>query len=446
MPEAGLKNLVLPKAADDKLKERVADMKLRAGEFKQRALICSQLHQEEALQLLQESFGVQMQVVELQRQAAELQNQGLAAQSGMQQDVEHIKSQLQDVKTQLQRLDSLRDVVSRFESSKKLPLNKLPAQYAYINLFIDGVVVRSKRQRDSKTGHVGNPPTSLAVPSTTNSSMSGLTTTSILTLFQYEPDLLPTDLHAVLKAQQGPTQYSPERVGSIAKSPQLLAFLSTDAPTALVINGHGNPTPRSESTLVSARLMSSILDVVGAQQFETTIVPVGFFCGEHRHLSQDVHATPAEATMSLLLQVVAGWGRFNSSELEWVRENLNPVDVWSVRSVFEGLVRRLPTGVVVFVIVDGLDFFSEPAERVAEMSEVVRMLVGLSRAEVDVKARVKVLLVGATRARFAEEQVRETEVLHVPRFCPPTGDPEVAFGMSPGQGGQGFSGMGMLEY
>jgi hypothetical protein len=106
-----MKNLVLPKAADDKLKERMADMKLRAKQFNQRALICSQLRQEASLKLLQ-------QTAEMQKQANSWQNEGLAVQSDMHEDVKHIKGQLRDVKTQLERLACLQNVVAKFESSE----------------------------------------------------------------------------------------------------------------------------------------------------------------------------------------------------------------------------------------------------------------------------------------------------------------------------------------
>lgn len=86
-------------------------MKLRAKQFNQRALICSQFRQEEALKLLRTAAG-------MQKRATLLQNEGFAVQSDMHQDVKHIKGQLKDVKTQLERLACLQNVVAKFESSK----------------------------------------------------------------------------------------------------------------------------------------------------------------------------------------------------------------------------------------------------------------------------------------------------------------------------------------
>lgn len=314
-------------------------------------------------------------------------------------------------------------------------------------LFLAGIVVlRSKPSHAPKNVDTPKPHASFPAAPTTSPITTGLTTSSVLSQFQFEPALLPTDLAAVLHSPPGPTPFSPDRIASIIQHVQLRVFLTTDTPSALLINTHGNPIPRSDSSLVSARLVSSLLAATTTEQLKATIVTAAFFCGEHRPIARDVHAAPAEAAMSLLLQVVAGWGRFDAAELEWIRGNLDPTNTRRICAVFEGVVQRLPAVVVVFVVVDGLDFFSEPPERVTEMTEVIRMLVKLSRDGNGVRARIKVLFVGATRARFVEEEMRETEVLDIPRFCPPAGDPGAVLGMGPGQVGQGPSGIGMLEY
>lgn len=313
--------------------------------------------------------------------------------------------------------------------------------------FLAGVVIlHSKASHGPKNSKTPKPQAHFPAASTTIPPTTSLTTAAILSQFQFEPALLPTDLAAVLHSPPGPTPFSPDRIAFVTQHVQLRVFLTTDTPSVLLINAHGNPIPRSESSLVSARLISALLAATAAEGLKAAIITAAFFCGEHRPIAQDVYAAPAEAAMSLLLQVVAGWGRLDATELEWICGNLDPTDVRRVCAVFEGVVQRLPAAVVLFVVVDGLDFFGEPPEREAEMMEVVRMLVGLSRDGNGVRARVKVLFVGATRARFVEVEMRETEVLDVPRSCPPAGDPGTVFGMSPGQGGQGPSGEGMLEY
>jgi hypothetical protein len=313
--------------------------------------------------------------------------------------------------------------------------------------FVAGVVIlRSKTSHAPKNNKTPKAQAHFPAASTTSPPTASLTTASILSQFQFESALLHTDLAAVLYSPPGPTPFSPDRIAFVTQHVQLRVFLTTDTPSVLLINAHGNPIPRSESSLISARLVSSLLAATTTEGLKATIITAAFFCGEHRPVARDVYAAPAEATMSLLLQVVAAWGRFDAAELDWIRGNLDPTDVRRVCAVFEGVVQRLPAALVVFVVVDGLDFFSEPPEREAEMTEVVRMLVGLSRDGNGVRARVKVLFVGATRARFVEEEMREAEMLDVPRFCPPAGDPGAVFGMGPGQGGQGPSGVGMLEY
>lgn len=210
-----------------------------------------------------------------------------------------------------------------------------------------------------------------------------------------------------------------------------------DEPAALLVNGRiaAVARPRNEISFVAARLVQSLLllttaDAAGGDGGggigggRSEFVPVAYFCGLHRRMSSDVYASPPEMMVSLLLQLVDRHRGFGSSVLQMVLDSLRPHDLESLCSLFEELVLALPASTVLFVVVDGVNFFAEPPDRADEFARVARCLVGLlRRPRGEVKATVKVLLTSATRSDFVEDLfvAERGEVMNLPRHCRPRG-------------------------
>jgi len=116
--------------------------------------------------------------------------------------------------------------------------------------------------------------------------------------------------------------------------------------------------------------------------------------------------------------VIDNYNGFEPKDLQYCIENTDPGDVTSICNVFEALVRRLPRDVVLFIIIDGINFFAEPRDRGDETVEIVRRLVAMCRYPAN--GTIRILFAGATRSRFIEDSFTNGGILNIPRACPPS--------------------------
>jgi hypothetical protein len=149
------------------------------------------------------------------------------------------------------------------------------------------------------------------------------------------------------------------------------------------------------------------------------IIPLGFFCGQHRDWQTDDNGNPEELAMSLLLQLIdRGRQVLNSTVLRQCYERLRPGDISSICSMFKALILSLDSEIVVVLVVDGLRFFAQPRERAQGTEDVITRLVALYRDRPT--ATLKFLFASPTRSEFVEEYFADEEVLELPRDMPNT--------------------------
>jgi hypothetical protein len=238
--------------------------------------------------------------------------------------------------------------------------------------------------------------------------------------FLYDRDLVRTDCAALAKRANrlGRTSHDASRLAALQTNPRLRAWLTIDEPSLLLLNGRADPRPDSEVSLFTAKVFQQLLahhDTYSDQEAAgARIIPLGFFCGQHRDWLTDDNGNPEELAMSLLLQLIdRGRGVLDSAVLWQCYERLRPGDVASICSMFETLVLSLGSGVVVIVVVDGLRFFAQPRERCNGTKDVVTRLVTLHRDRP--AATLKFLIASPTMSEFVEELFTEDEVLELPR-------------------------------
>jgi hypothetical protein len=92
-------------------------------------------------------------------------------------------------------------------------------------------------------------------------------------------------------------------------------------------------------------------------------------------------------------------------------------DLYNICTCFGRPIRKLPTSVVVFLVVDGLSFFSTPSGRMEETREVVAHLVNIYRQQSVVT--MKFLFTSPTRTRFLEDLFDDDEIFSLPLIPPP---------------------------
>lgn len=150
------------------------------------------------------------------------------------------------------------------------------------------------------------------------------------------------------------------------------------------------------------------------------VIPLAFFCGQHRDWERDDHGSPEELAMSLLLQLVdRGRHHLDPEILQRFSADTTGGDIDSICSMFSHLIGSLGREVIVIMIVDGLRFFAQPKERAHGIEAVVTHLVQVYRREQ--QAMLKMLFTSPTKSYFVEHLFDEEEKLEMPRDVPAAG-------------------------
>ncbi|RYP68602.1 hypothetical protein DL771_006574 [Monosporascus sp. 5C6A] len=237
---------------------------------------------------------------------------------------------------------------------------------------------------------------------------------SILERYLYEPLLVTTDSEQLLRVPLTPGyNLDEDRIFAIKTNPRFKAWFALNESSLLLVNANSDPASNLEMSFVSAQAYERAMEVSREQRNgETKLVPITFFCSQHRDYRKDVHGSPAELAMSLLLQLVDGYREFSPEVLTAAFDEFDPEDIESILATFGALVSRLPASAIVVLIVDGLRFFAQPRERRIAMADVVAGLVYVHRHEHD--AMLKFLFANSTRTDFLEDIFTDDEILHLP--------------------------------
>jgi hypothetical protein len=204
-----------------------------------------------------------------------------------------------------------------------------------------------------------------------------------------------------------------DRLIALIRALPLQSFLLAPDRPILLLNGGGSSLPQSEASFLSAKLVESIHSTMVTNY---KVLVLAFFCGQHRD-KMDVYSNPSEMMISLLLQMVEFCGALSAEDLLACMSDLDPTDVNSICSAFENLVETLDEDFRVFIVLDGVQFFAEPASRGEKMREIVKGLLGICRK--NQRAVLKLLLASPTRSTFVEDLFEEGEVLTLPIHCRP---------------------------
>ncbi|RYP89696.1 hypothetical protein DL770_004184 [Monosporascus sp. CRB-9-2] len=236
----------------------------------------------------------------------------------------------------------------------------------------------------------------------------------LLERYLYEPLLVTTDSEQLLRVPLTPGYHLDEdRIFAIKTSPRFKAWFALNESSLLLMNANSDPASNLEMSFVSAQAYERAMEVSREQMNgETKLVPIAFFCSQHRDYRKDVHGSPAELAMSLLLQLVDAYHEFSPEDLPAAFDEFDPEDIESILATFGALVSRLPASAIVVLIVDGLRFFAQPKERRIAMADVVARLVDVHRQEH--AAMLKFLFANSTRMDFLEEIFTDDEILHLP--------------------------------
>jgi hypothetical protein len=239
----------------------------------------------------------------------------------------------------------------------------------------------------------------------------------ILELLEYDPAIMPSDCSKLLRIQPISAGLKSSRLLYVVNNIRLRAWLEVDESSLLLINGGGDPSPISEVSYITARLAESFILVARPTR---QIMAMAYFCGQHRRVGSDVYASPTEMGMSLLCQLIDTGKKVFASEIVLdALDGLEPSNIVTICNSIEKLLALLGSSVVVFIIIEGLNFFSYPASRQAETGELLGRLVSIQRRTES--ATIKLLFTCPSRVLFLEEMVTSSEIMTVPRSPPDLG-------------------------
>jgi hypothetical protein len=351
--KAGLKHL-LP-STNEKLKGKIKDVESKAEKFKERALVLLQKRQHESMILQNESAVKQNQALELTKRVVENTEKLLGDNGELKELIETLKN--------------------------------LGQQMVY------------REQKPRKKA--------LPAPAT------GPSIEEYLRTFEYEPDLVFEDCQHLINLRQNQNSLDDAKILFIIQSPTLRNWLLQPTSTALLINGRSQSPQKPETSFFAAKLYASLFSASGTYG---NMIALSFYCGQHRDERTDPNANPIEMLMSLLLQLLDNYASFKPAPLQTVLATLNPLDIHSVIQTFLYLVTKLGKDTLLFIILDGISFFTSPAQRGGELCQVMTALLGLVKGQ-KTRAIVKMVFTSPTRAREVEDLLtrEEEEILDVAR-------------------------------
>ena len=258
---------------------------------------------------------------------------------------------------------------------------------------------------------------------------STATVDTILGALLYDKNLRKKDVQSILDLgiYTSPSRPDPARVEAIQRNAQIRAWLTLDASAALLLNGGVDPFCTSTSFSV-AMIVSSLLHDHSRPLRSTTespaaIVVLAYFCDRHRDYRRDAAGSPTEMAMSLMLQLLDRYRMFNSGDIEACLDGTDPDDLASIVNSLGRLISCLPSNAVVLLFVDGLYFFTTPADRLSETIYVVEQLLGMFRSEHS--ATLKLLFSSPVASRFIEEHFEDDEVVNMSVMLPTLRDDSI---------------------
>jgi hypothetical protein len=240
-----------------------------------------------------------------------------------------------------------------------------------------------------------------------------LNTASLLKLLKVPPDLAETELITILESSVSIPLVERRKADLVVTTTQFRNWLVAPTSRELLVHGDlGLGGRRSSPSYVSALSRLCALLVQALRTKGKPYVPLIFFCGSH--VEDDDHHRGGKAIMrSFIAQLLVGWGSFDAAlqqaadGLDLNIEGLRKGKVAPLCALFRWLVRRLPQGVTLICIVDGISYY-ETDEFEDGMLRVLRCLFGLAR-DAKMAAVVKVLATSPVATDSVQDQFDEED-------------------------------------
>lgn len=250
-----------------------------------------------------------------------------------------------------------------------------------------------------------------------------ISTDELIYILAIDPEGLLKDIDNTNRASYDLTPASRGRADWLMQSPVFQNWLTSRNPGILIVD-ENDPSAVAERTSALSIFCATLSRALGKSSSASHLE---FFCGLHTK-STDPLRGPQGIIRALISQLLtrarmpADWDLSRIAKTRTSIGRLERFELDHLLSAFSDLVRQLPFGTFLFVLIDGLSFY-ERSDLLPYTQFLLRKLLELTQEE-DVSAVVKVLVTGPTVGRRLSSLVPPQDRLTLP--------PEVG----PGAGGE----------
>ncbi|XXG99266.1 hypothetical protein Hte_005603 [Hypoxylon texense] len=228
----------------------------------------------------------------------------------------------------------------------------------------------------------------------------------------YEKRLINDDCQDILDIRKGfGTRLDTDRIISAQSSSQLQAWLSINDSSLLLVEGGCSTSSNSEISYVAAQVVESVLEL-SKNSSTVPIMPLAFFCSQHRNRRRDVYGRPQGLAKALLSQLIDQFTGLSSEELQACQNNLDTDDIESICKVFRRIMKKLPSNWIVVLVLEGIDIMMEDKTR-DQLRYITQSLVRTHGGKH--AATLKFLFTCTTSSRPIDDLFQEWDVLRIPR-------------------------------
>ena len=250
-----------------------------------------------------------------------------------------------------------------------------------------------------------------------------------------EVDPAAEDASIILRIISSLSSGSQDRAVALIMSPTMQTWLTSAVSLPLLVNGHmfstEGETRQSPLSYCCAKLVDSIVPRNASSQTGTnrTVFAVRWFCGQHTNMYDygpgmtDYDAHPPGMLNNMLAQLITQLLECPFlPQLEEFSLTRHDPQLVELCSLFNLLVRALPRGSILFVVIDGISYY-EDEERREECMEVLSTLTELTResSESANGCLVKLLVTAPLRSHYVLDLFNDTEILDLDEYIPPNG-------------------------
>lgn len=257
----------------------------------------------------------------------------------------------------------------------------------------------------------------------------------LLKVLNVEVDTAAEDASSILRIISSLSSGSQDRAVALIMAPVMQTWLTGAVSLPLLVNGQmfssEGEIRQSPLSYCCAKLVDNIVPRNTSSETRTkrTVFAVRWFCGQHTNMYDygpgmtDYDAHPPGMLNNMLAQLITQLLECpflpQLQDISLTRQDPQLVELCSL---FSQLVRALPRGSILFVVIDGISYY-EDEERREECMEVLSTLTELTResSESANGCLVKLLVTAPLRSHYVLDLFDDTEILDLDEYIPPNG-------------------------